>query len=81
LWHNTEGNLSAVGTAMMMATSAHNLPDGQSHAPAPFYISVQPGGAGLAHGLLLNSHRYSMFDVGLVNDQFHADVSSVFLCA
>ena len=32
----SEGKLSAIGTAMMMTTSAHNLPDGhESDAPAP----------------------------------------------
>jgi len=43
-------NLSAVGSSMLLATSAANLDDGQSHAPAPFYISVQ-GDDGVSHGM------------------------------
>lgn len=56
-------NLSAVGTAMLLASSAANLDNGQSHAPAPFYISVQ-GDDGLSHGVLLATTRYSMWDIG-----------------
>ena len=55
-------NLSAVGQALMMVASSRNDPDGRSHAPAPFYISLAKDGR--AHGLLLNTNRYSMWDVG-----------------
>ena len=61
-------NLSAVGAQMLLATSAANLPDGQSHAPAPFFLSVGGGGgnaSSVAHGFLLNTNRYSMWDVGV----------------
>ena len=41
-------------------------PTGPSHAPAPFYISLANASAhgALAHGLFLNSHGFTAFDVG-----------------
>lgn len=58
-------NLSAVGTSMLLATSSANLGDGQSHAPAPFFIDVAADGS--AHGMLLATTRYSMYDIGETN--------------
>ena len=52
----------AEGTSILLAASAHNAPDGESHAPAPFYISIAADGT--AHGFLLNTNRYSAWDVG-----------------
>ena len=57
-----QDGLSAVGNTKLLATSSRNQLDGPSHAPAPFYISVQ--GAGLAHGLMLNTASYSSWDLG-----------------
>jgi hypothetical protein len=63
-----QDGLSAVGDAKLLATSSRNQDDGPSHAPAPFYCSVRsdPGSpAGfVAHGVLLNTGGYSMFDLG-----------------
>jgi hypothetical protein len=58
--------LSAVGDAKLLATSSRNQLDGPSHAPAPFYCSVQPapGGGVVSHGVLLNTGGYSMWDLG-----------------
>lgn len=57
-----QAGLSAVGDAKLLATFSRNLLDGPSHAPAPFYLSIKADG--LSHGLLLNTGRYSMFDLG-----------------
>ena len=57
-----QAGLSAVGDAKLLATSSRNQVDGPSHAPAPFYVSIQ--GKGVAHGFLLSTGRYSMFDLG-----------------
>ena len=58
-----QAGLSSVGDAKLLATSSRNQADGPSHAPAPFYVSLQ-GKQGLAHGVLLNTGQYSMFDIG-----------------
>lgn len=59
--------LSAVGTTKFIATYSRTLDTGPSHAPAPFYISLAQDvqtNKSVAHGLFLNTHGYSSFDVG-----------------
>lgn len=70
-----QDGLSTVGKQeeKLLATFSRNLLSGPSHAPAPFFMSVFNASAspaskappgGLAYGLFLNTHRYSMFDIG-----------------
>lgn len=51
---------------MLLATSTTNLVDGQSHAPAPFFLQLSPDGQ--AHGMVLATTRYSMYDVGATDE-------------